>query len=88
MITNAVGWLRPADAAKALSLSRGAIYRLITPDRPMLVYWRVLPRKILISAASVAAYRAATSGGDFWEDRASVEAYSRLVQADIRELFR
>lgn len=56
--------MTPIQVARLLSISRSSVYALI--DRGALEYRRPLKKKILITAASVEAWRLRTSDPEFW----------------------
>lgn len=59
-----VSELTPLQAARALGISRSAVYQLVEAGR--LKCRRPLPRKILISAEEIEQFRRSTEDPEFW----------------------
>jgi hypothetical protein len=75
-------WITPAQACNILGIKGAAIYRLVDPAKPFLVWKRPLPRKILISLRSVTALSEATKNAEFWES----EALQEKLRAKLRQI--
>ena len=61
-------WLTPKQVASHLGVSKRAVYDLLDETEPLLASRRPLPRKILVSLASVREFARLTADPAFWSD--------------------